>query len=132
MDALGQSTRATVEGGTLTSRVQIGFLIRQHLLIKALLASRKGRLISRAALVGVILAYGIAVRPSDGHNGIPCLWRTVFGFTCPGCGLSRAWAFFVRGHWLEAGKMNWRIFPVVFVFLRKLAVDFNDCRLSMR
>jgi len=63
------------------------------------------------------LAYGIIVDPATGHHGIPCLWKTVFGVTCPGCGLTRAWAFLLRGRWREAGEMNRLIFPLLLVYV---------------
>jgi len=62
------------------------------------------------------LAYGLLVDPVTGHRGIPCLWNALFGIRCPGCGLTRAWAFLLRGHWRQAAQMNWLIFPVVSVY----------------
>lgn len=62
------------------------------------------------------LGYGFVVDPETGHNGIPCLWKTLFGVTCPGCGLTRAWALLLRGRWHEAASMNGLIFPVVAIF----------------
>jgi hypothetical protein len=70
----------------------------------------------------VALAYGIAVDPLTGHHGIPCLWKILFGVSCPGCGLSRAWAFLIRGHLREAGEMNWLIFPLLLAYARQLIV----------
>jgi hypothetical protein len=72
-----------------------------------------------AALLAVpclALVYGILVDPETGRHGIPCLWKTLFGVTCPGCGLTRAWAFLLRGRWHEAARMNWLIFPLIVVY----------------
>jgi hypothetical protein len=69
----------------------------------------------RRWLLPVLFAYGIMVDPSTGEGGIPCLWRLLFGITCPGCGLSRANAFLVRGHFTEGIAMNWLIIPVWLV-----------------
>lgn len=62
------------------------------------------------------LVYGWIVDPETGRHGIPCLWKTLFGVTCPGCGLTRAWAMLLRGRWLEAARMNWLIYPVVVIY----------------
>jgi|GEM_PF-1960791 len=66
------------------------------------------------------LAYGFFVDPETGRHGIPCLWKTLFGITCPGCGLTRAWAMLLRGRWHEAAGMNWLIYPVVGVYAAHL------------
>lgn len=39
-----------------------------------------------------------------------CLWRSVTGIPCPGCGLGHATFYFLRGAWREA----WRWHPLVF------------------
>lgn len=59
-----------------------------------------------------LVIYGLAVDPTTGDGGIPCLWRLVFGIDCPGCGLSRADALLVRGQVWDAIRMNWLIIPV--------------------
>ena len=72
---------------------------------------------SRIARAGVVLTalliYGIIVNPTDGTNGLPCLWKMVFNHECPGCGLSRAGAFLIRGRVSEALSANWLILPTV-------------------
>lgn len=62
-----------------------------------------------------IVIYGLAVNPTTGSGGIPCLWRLIFGVECPGCGLSRAAALLFRGHVHSAVEMNWLILPVVVI-----------------
>lgn len=59
-----------------------------------------------------LLAYGLVVSPTTGLGGLPCLWRWAFGVDCPGCGLSRAAAFLVRGEFVDAVVANWLIVPV--------------------
>jgi hypothetical protein len=71
------------------------------------------------------IAYGLLVRPETGQYGIPCLWKTLFGVQCPGCGLTRAWAFLLRGEWRRAAQMNWLIFPVVLIYSGHLAVAWS-------
>jgi hypothetical protein len=62
-----------------------------------------------------LLSYGLLTDPDTGAGGLPCLWRTLFGIECPGCGLSRAGALLLRGRVHDAAMMNWCIFPVVAV-----------------
>lgn len=62
-----------------------------------------------------IVLYGLIVNPTSEHSGIPCLWRLIFNIHCPGCGLSRADALFIRGHFGKALEMNWLIVPVFVV-----------------
>ncbi|MDR3723164.1 MAG: DUF2752 domain-containing protein [Terracidiphilus sp.] len=62
------------------------------------------------------VAYGLVVDPETGRHGVSCLWKTLTGHNCPGCGLTRAWAFLLRGRWHEAGTMNWLIFPSVAIY----------------
>jgi hypothetical protein len=77
--------------------------------------------INRALIITALLAYGLMVNPETGHGGIPCLWKTLFGFECPGCGLSRAGALLLRGRVQEAARANWLIFPFVWASVCKAA-----------
>ncbi len=82
------------------------------------------RAISVRALGFPVLAiYGLAVDPTTGSGGVPCLWRLVFGVECPGCGLSRADALLFRGHVRDAVAMNWLIVPVVLMALCCFAAE---------
>jgi|LQYC01.1.fsa_nt_gi hypothetical protein len=85
--------------------------------IKSLYLSLQRAISIRALGFPSLLIYAIAVNPTNGDVGIPCLWRLLFGMECPGCGLSRANALFFRGHVLDAVRMNWLIIPLVSVFL---------------
>jgi hypothetical protein len=71
-------------------------------------------------VIAALIGYGLLVNPYSGGNGIPCLWKALFGVECPGCGLSRAGAFLVRGELSAAVHQNWLIIPVVLL----LAVHF--------
>ena len=75
-------------------------------------------------MLPALVAYGLLVDPATGHGGIPCLWKLCLGVTCPGCGLSRANAFFVHGHAVEAVAANWLIVPVWFIAIRSF---FAEC-----
>ena len=82
-----------------------------------------------AGLVG----YGLAIDPSNGSHGIPCLWKLIFHHECLGCGLSRAGAYLVRGNIEQAMTTNWLIFPVVLLILFELMVTLiYKLKLSVR
>jgi hypothetical protein len=63
--------------------------------------------------------YGLFIDPDTGEGGIACLWETLFGVDCPGCGLSRAGALLLRGRFEEAARMNGLIFPFAVVLTSK-------------
>jgi Protein of unknown function (DUF2752) len=84
--------------------------------------------ILQASAMLALLAYGLIVDPDTGRNGIPCLWKTLFGFNCPGCGLSRAGALLLHGRLREAVTMNWLIVPFVIVWVRHFMVQMLDWR----
>lgn len=47
-----------------------------------------------------------------------CPIYNLFGFTCPGCGLTRAWLSFLRGDWRQALNYHLLFFPTpLFIFL---------------
>lgn len=62
-----------------------------------------------------LLTYGLLVNPISGEGGLPCLWRWATGLTCPGCGLSRAVAFLVRGDAPAALGANKLVVPLVLI-----------------
>ena len=68
----------------------------------------------RALMLPGLVTYGCLVNPFTGHGGMPCIWRLCSGFECPGCGLSRADALFVRGSFQAAVALNWLIVPLWF------------------
>ena len=56
---------------------------------------QKTRLWSAASLAVLFIPFGFLARANDGFadgGGIPCLWRSLTGYPCPGCGLTRAFA----------------------------------------
>lgn len=44
---------------------------------------------------------------------IPCLWTTIFGVKCPGCGLTTASVELTHLHFAEAFKINPLVYLVV-------------------
>lgn len=65
--------------------------------------------ISEIAIAGII---GLAVYEYAGL-GIPCLFRTVTGFKCPGCGITHAIMALLRGNVAEAMQHNPVVVPLI-------------------
>ena len=82
-------------------------------------SSEKRALMMWFAGACVLLVYGLIVDPDTGSGGVPCLWKSLFGLDCPGCGLSRAGALLLHGRVHEAASRNWLIFPFGIVFVWK-------------
>ena len=49
-------------------------------------------------------------------SGLPCLFRSATGYSCPGCGAQRAVHALLHGHFVEAIRYNYFL-PWVVVFL---------------
>lgn len=65
--------------------------------------------------VGIPIVMGIAMRLTPDPLGFgthqqlgmpPCTFRTVTGLSCPHCGLTTSFAWFVRGQWSQAARAN--------------------------
>jgi hypothetical protein len=82
------------------------------------------RRLTSVALLSVLVAYGLIVDPASGAGGLPCLWTLFFKHECWGCGLSRAGAHLIRGHFTEALTINWLIIPVTGLIAWQLAKPF--------
>jgi hypothetical protein len=80
------------------------------------------KMLSNLVVLPLAILYGLVVDPLTGKHGIPCLWHTLFGYTCPGCGLTRAWALLLRGDFHQAARMNWLVFPVLALYLGHLGL----------
>lgn len=61
----------------------------------------------------------------DTDIGIPCLWKTLFGFECPGCGLTTAFIKLLQLDLLGAYKTNLMVFVIAPVGLFYVLSDFN-------
>lgn len=59
-----------------------------------------------------IIAYFIILRSLTDSS---CVWVIVTGFPCPGCGLTRAGRFILQGRFLEAAKIHFFIYPILFL-----------------
>jgi hypothetical protein len=75
-------------------------------------------------VLALLCGYGLLVNPFSGENGLPCLWKLLLDIECPGCGLSRAGAFLVRGRLVEAISTNWLIVPISALILISQSLNF--------
>jgi hypothetical protein len=57
---------------------------------------------------------------------IPCLFRLIFGFKCPGCGLTHAFIHLFKLEFKEAYSENHFIFLVAAAGLYFITKDFID------
>ncbi|MGY8954162.1 MAG: DUF2752 domain-containing protein [Flavobacteriales bacterium] len=44
---------------------------------------------------------------------IPCIWKSIFGVHCPGCGLTTAFISLIKLNFNNAFETNWLIFIIV-------------------
>ena len=72
-------------------------------------------------LFSVTLLLSVSMSPSTGQLSlggwvIPelCMYKRMFHFECPGCGLTRSFVFMGHGDWAAAWGMN-KIGPLLFV-----------------
>ena len=61
---------------------------------------------------------------SDIHILIPCLWKTITGYECPGCGMTTAFIALLRMQWADAWSANPMIYAIVPVFICLILRDF--------
>ncbi|WP_343559890.1 DUF2752 domain-containing protein [Sphingobacterium sp.] len=61
---------------------------------------------------------------SDIHILIPCLWKTITGYECPGCGMTTAFIALLHMQWADAWSANPMIYAIVPVFMCLILRDF--------
>lgn len=44
---------------------------------------------------------------------IPCIWQSIFGIHCPGCGLTTAFISMIEFDFKKALEINWLIFIII-------------------
>ena len=55
---------------------------------------------------------------------IPCLWHSIFGIHCPGCGLTTAFINLIKLDFNKAFESNWLIFIIVPFGIFYLTKDY--------
>ena len=63
---------------------------------------------------------------------IPCIWKTFFGFECPGCGMTTAFSELLKLNLTAAFKTNALLFIVAPASLIYLVTDFRKFKSSYR
>lgn len=59
---------------------------------------------------------------------IPCIWKMIFGFHCPGCGLTTAFISLIKLDFTGAYESNWMIFilmPLGVYYFSNDIIKFN-------
>jgi len=65
-------------------------------------------------IVGAYFVFSAILKATTGIDVcIPCLWKTIFGFHCPGCGLTTAFIGLIELDFRKAFESNWIIFILV-------------------
>ena len=76
-------------------------------------------------ILGAILVLFIILRAYCNIDiGIPCLWHNLFGFECPGCGLTRATTNLMKLEFAEAFRMNKLVYIVIPGLIYYIIKDF--------
>src|SRR5215471_1193133 len=88
---------------------------------------RRHREMLLIALVVVVLSFAFQVRSDDkvvvtGLAGYPlppaCVSRQVYGFKCPGCGLTRSFVHLAHGEWSaswQSHRLGWLLMAAVLL-----------------
>lgn len=55
---------------------------------------------------------------------IPCVWKSIFGVHCPGCGLTTAFISMIELNFKNAFEANWLIFIILPLGIYYLVNDY--------
>lgn len=83
----------------------------------------KQRIIAISVLV-LILAY--ACLSACFHVGLPCIFHTLTGLYCPGCGLGRSVLSLLSGDWKQAFRYNVLLMPCILPGILLLLESFVE------
>ena len=76
-------------------------------------------------IVGTYIIFSTILKATSGSDVcIPCLWKTIFGFHCPGCGLTTALISLMKLDFRGAFESNWIIFIVMPLGVYYFTNDF--------
>lgn len=80
-------------------------------------------------IVGAYFIFSAILKATTGIDVcIPCLWKTLFGFHCPGCGLTTAFIGLLEFDFGKAFESNWLIFLIVPLLIYYITQDFVKFR----
>ena len=80
-----------------------------------------------AAVLAIVAVYYYHHDPSDG--GLPCTFKFLTGYDCPGCGSQRALHALLHGHLLQALRFNPLVFFAVPAAIMYIIVETNRRRM---
>lgn len=95
--------------------------------------SSKVRAGGALALGVLFIPFALFARANDGFTeggAIPCIWRSLTGYPCPGCGLTRAFASLTQFELLESIQFNPE--ALIFTTVAILAVLTPRSVISLR
>ena len=76
-------------------------------------------------IVGTYFIFSTILKATSGIDVcIPCLWKTIFGFHCPGCGLTTSLISLMKLDFRGAFESNWIIFIVMPLGVYYFTNDF--------
>ena len=76
-------------------------------------------------IVGTYFIFSTILKATSGIDVcIPCLWKTIFGFHCPGCGFTTALISLMKLDFRGAFESNWIIFIVMPLGVYYFTNDF--------
>ena len=80
-------------------------------------------------IVGGFFLFSTILKSTTGIDiCIPCIWKKIFGFQCPGCGLTTAFISLIKLDFKTAFESNWLIFiilPAGFYYVMKDYAKFS-------
>ena len=77
------------------------------------------------AAVGVYFMFSAILKTVSGIDiCIPCIWKSILGFNCPGCGLTTAFISLMELNFNHAFEANWLIFIIIPYAIYSLMQDY--------
>lgn len=77
------------------------------------------------AAVGVYIMFSAILKTASGIDiCIPCIWKSLFGINCPGCGLTTAFISLMELNFNHAFEANWLIFIIIPYGICYLTQDY--------
>jgi hypothetical protein len=77
------------------------------------------------AAVGVYFMFSAILKTVSGIDiCIPCIWKSILGFNCPGCGLTTALISLMELNFNHAFEANWLIFIIIPYAIYSLMQDY--------
>lgn len=79
------------------------------------------------AAVGVYITFSAILKTVSGIDiCIPCIWKSIFGLNCPGCGLTTAFISLMELNFNHAFEANWLIFIIIPCGIYYLTQDYSS------